>query len=82
MALNKMQRLLAEQNLPPSLIEYAYAMPAPIGRIREQFRFQLLVKLARAPGSELLKAQLLALARERRKEGAFSHVEINPQNMM
>lgn len=57
-------------------------MPAPIGRIREQFRFQLLVKLSRAPGSELLKAQLLALARERRKEGAFSHVEINPQNMM
>ena len=82
LALNKMQRLLAEQNLPPSLIEYAYAMPAPIGRIREQFRFQLLVKLSRAPGSELLKAQLLALARERRKEGAFSHVEINPQNMM
>ena len=68
---HKMQRLLAEQNLPPVAhrirLRHARAhRPDP-----RAVRFQLLVKLARAPGSELLKAQLLALARERRKEGAL-----------
>ncbi len=76
------QRELAKEPGEEDTLVYLRAMPAPIGFIKEEFRFQVLAKLLRTPAAERAIALLGVFCRDYEAKGCLLSMEANPQNML
>lgn len=76
------QRELSKEPEEENSLVYLRAMPAPIGFIKEEFRFQVLAKLLRTPGAERAVALLGVFCRDYEAKGCLLSMEANPQNML
>ncbi|MGI6151814.1 MAG: replication restart helicase PriA [Christensenellales bacterium] len=77
-----LQRELAKHPGGEQSLVYLRAMPAPIGFIKDEYRFQVLIKLLRTPAAERAMALLSVFCREYEAKGSLLALETNPQNML
>lgn len=76
------QRELARHPDGEEALVYLRAMPAPIGFIKDEYRFQVLFKLLRNPAAERAVSLLGVFCRDYEAKGCQFTMETNPQNML
>ena len=77
-----LQLKLAELGEDEKTVVYLRPMPAPIGYIKDEYRFQVLIKLLRNPEAEKLVSLLNEFCRGYPARGVSLSMDADPQNML
>lgn len=72
---------MEENNIPHHTLIYLSHHKAPIHLLMGEYRYQVIVKLKRSAGAEIVMALMNAFATAKRSEGFSPAMELNPQNM-
>nr|MDD6335067.1 primosomal protein N' [bacterium] len=57
-------------------------MEAPIRRLKQKFRYQVLARMVECPAADQMEGELYRLALACKIRGVLANLEVNPQNMM